>query len=132
MLEIIKEVKESSIFAPSTDGKKIDDKNFEMFKGYNKALLSFPTAQDPYLTHKCEQYRRLQGQNAQKNVFDRLTQASSNDITAHQVAKHKQFKNSASASGVYMKTNFSTIKKDNNEKSLGGAFGLCSASSLVG
>ena len=132
MLGVIKEVKESSIFAASTNGKKIDDKNFEVFKEYNKALLSFPTEQDPYLTHKREQYRRLQGLNTQKNVFNRLTQTSSDDVTAPQIVKHKQLNNSVSASGVYMKTSFSTNKKDNNEKRRGSTLGPYSASSLAG
>ena len=54
--------------------KKNRDKNFEVFKEYNKKLLSFPTAQDPFLTHKREQYKKLQGQEAGSNVFNRLTQ----------------------------------------------------------
>ena len=70
LLGVIKEIKESNI---KDNGRKCDDKNFEVFKRYNKVLLSYPNAPDPFLYHKREVYRKLQGLEAEKNVFDRLT-----------------------------------------------------------
>ena len=55
LLGVIKEVKESNIKDLELGkGKKTTDKNFEVFKEYNRVLLSFPNAPDPFLNHKRE------------------------------------------------------------------------------
>lgn len=64
ILDVIQEVKETNIKdieAGLGQSKKNKDKNFEVFKEYNKKLLSFPTAPDPFMERKREQYKKLQG-----------------------------------------------------------------------
>ena len=76
LLGMIKEVRENNIRDKEwKGGKRTIDKNFEVFKEYNKVLLSFANAPDPFLNHKREQYRKLQGQKGDKNVFNRLTKS---------------------------------------------------------
>ena len=62
ILDIIKEVRETNIkdMDPAFKrSKKTKDKNFEVFKEYNRKLLSFPTANDPFMAHKRMQYKKL-------------------------------------------------------------------------
>ena len=69
----IKDIEIGKSAIKTTDVIKTNDKNFEVFKEYNKVLLSFPNAPDPFLHHRREEYRKLQGGPASKTVFDRLT-----------------------------------------------------------
>lgn len=49
--------------------KSKKDKHFEVFKEYNKKLLSFPVVNDPFMARKRQQYKKS---NVGPSVFDRL------------------------------------------------------------
>lgn len=73
ILDIIHEVRDRVNHEENMSGmKKMSkkDKHFEVFKEYNKKLLSFPVVNDPFMARKRQQYKKS---NAGPTVFDRLT-----------------------------------------------------------
>ena len=53
--------------------KKGKDRHFKVFEEYNKKLMSFPVVNDPFMSRKRAQYRKLATEQVGPNVFDRLT-----------------------------------------------------------
>ena len=75
-------------------------------------MLSYPTdPADPFLSHKREQFYKLQNQaSAGRNVFDRLTNKKADSAVSRMSTR--SLEKQETASGVYMRMNSRGIKEN--------------------